>query len=347
MYVANAVFAIFCLCVIYFQAQTIDRLTADCSVYSLKQHAPAAAPLDKAMKGVAVTLFLGSPRWFQNRYAMMVNLLLGALPNDWVVQIFYHPTNKMSLEAISAPGILKQVHKGNVLLTPIPERMKKLRKKELLSSRWLWENMVAERVLTFGGTNTLCANSHLDLERNFTSFDYIGTPWSEFHGEGGDGGLSLRSRKAVLDLLPDEIASRGGKEDSALMKLFQDTGSSSRGRVAEKQDTTFFGINDGTKYFSCSESERDCPLGAQGTLSQMSDEQRIKALEFCPELKLFFPVLHATSCFGANPRPLQCFKFLCESGGLKCGEETAGQISYKVGKKRAPKIKQGILSIKF
>lgn len=47
--------------------------------------------------GVAVTVFLGSPRWFQNRYTMMVNNVDSMLPNDWVIQIVYKP-NKMALE---------------------------------------------------------------------------------------------------------------------------------------------------------------------------------------------------------------------------------------------------------
>lgn len=49
--------------------------------------------------GVAVTLFLGSPGWFQNRYSMMVNNINGMIPDDWVIQIFYKD-NKMALKGI-------------------------------------------------------------------------------------------------------------------------------------------------------------------------------------------------------------------------------------------------------
>ena len=60
----------------------------------------AAGTLQKSKRyaGVAVTVFLGSPRWFQNRYTMMINLLLGSLPEGWVVQIFYASDRGMAVE---------------------------------------------------------------------------------------------------------------------------------------------------------------------------------------------------------------------------------------------------------
>jgi hypothetical protein len=103
-------------------------------------------------KGVAVTLFLGSPKWFQNRFSMMVNNINHILPNDWIIQIFYS-NKKMALEAIKYPGIKRLEDKGKVILTEIPEKRfgKNIRKKNLMIEPWLWENMIADRVLMFGG----------------------------------------------------------------------------------------------------------------------------------------------------------------------------------------------------
>ena len=75
--------------------------------------------IERKIAGVAVTVFMGSPKWWQNRYSMMVNQMLAALPSDWAVQIFYNPRKKMAVEATRYPGILRQIEKGNVFLTEV------------------------------------------------------------------------------------------------------------------------------------------------------------------------------------------------------------------------------------
>ena len=48
-------------------------------------------------EGVAVSTFLGSPKWFQNRYSMMISNIDHVIPMNWAIQIFYK-TNKMGVE---------------------------------------------------------------------------------------------------------------------------------------------------------------------------------------------------------------------------------------------------------
>lgn len=131
--------------------------------------------------GVAVTLFLGSPKWFQNRYTMMINQVYAALPSDWIIQIFYNPYNKMALEGTKYVGIQKLIKLGKVILTPLPMKLKNIKKKNLLKHIWLWKNIIADQVLFFGGTSAICANSPYEL-KEFASFDYIGAPWHNFKG---------------------------------------------------------------------------------------------------------------------------------------------------------------------
>jgi len=316
-------------------------------------------PIPDEIKGVAFTLFLGSPKWFQNRYSVMINLLHGALPKDWIIQIFYLPKNKMSNEAVNHPGIQKQVKKGNVVLVPIPDGYAKLRKRELMILPWLWKQLLAEKVLTFGGTNVLCSNSPLHLEENFGRFDFIGSPSREFNGMGGDGGLSLRNRTSILAVLRggEDVQNRGSDEGLVFVRsMLKSPKSPSPYVLGSPSDTTAFALNDATQVFNVDwdpEMVKNMafgvlPLGAQGTLAGLGDVQRSKALEFCPELKMFFPSLHSGACFGASPRPLECFKFLCESGGLRCDNDAAldGGIEYEVNKKSSPGVK-GTLIIKL
>lgn len=142
---------------------------------------------------------------------MMINQMISVLGVErdfekgskrWIVQIFYLPKDKMSLEGIAYPGIQKLVKRGHVILTPIPAEYSRLKKKVLMLQPWLWQAMLAERVLIFGGNVVLCGNS-ISKVSDFYEFDYLGAPWPVFKGKGGDGGLSLRNRTVMLAIIDD------------------------------------------------------------------------------------------------------------------------------------------------
>lgn len=190
--------------------------------------------------GVAVTLFLGSPKWFQDRYSMMVNQVIASIPSDWIVQIFFDPSTIMAVKGTQYAGIQKQVSSGRVVLTELPANMTRIKKKDLLKSTWLWENMLAETVLLFGGNGALCANSPFDVH-SFSRFDYIGAPWKTAKGSGGSGDISMRKRSVVLQALR-EIKRTGRetdiREDSVLVKYL----SKQKGSVLANQTVTCFTI---------------------------------------------------------------------------------------------------------
>jgi hypothetical protein len=164
--------------------------------------------------GVAATLFLGSPKWFQQRYSLMINQMKSALPISWIIQIFYLPHNAMAEEAIQYHGIRKNILSGHVILTPISSSVgRKVRKKDLLRMPWFWRNLLADRVLLFGGNAVLCGSSPYSLQ-DFLSYDYVGAQWNILRGVGGSGELSLRNRTAVLEF----IQSQGGDQYHLLGK---------------------------------------------------------------------------------------------------------------------------------
>lgn len=90
----------------------------------------------RPLNGVAITTFLGAPKWFQNRYSMMVAQVLSILPSDWKVQIFYNPTKRMAMNGINHPGIRRLIEADRVILTAIPDHLTKLKQKELLVDTW-------------------------------------------------------------------------------------------------------------------------------------------------------------------------------------------------------------------
>ena len=164
-----------------------------------------AIPSDPpALEGVAVTLFLHSPTWFQRRNSIMVNLVRGNLPPRWKVQIFWmgHGQSKNAIDI--NPGVKRLIDNGDVILTRIPDEIleKKQKKKmiHLMTEEWIWENMAAPKVLLFGGNNVICTNSPYRIS-DFSHWDYIGAPWNTFHGMGGEGAISIRSRDAMLSAI--------------------------------------------------------------------------------------------------------------------------------------------------
>jgi len=183
------------------QLLTLKCPTCECSKWATNEQLITSR---KEYAGVAVTTFLGAPKWFQNRYSLMVNQVLAMVEDDWVVQIVYDPAVKMALEGIAYPGIKRQIKRGRVILTPIPKAMKKIKKNKLLLSPWFWKSLLAENVLLFGGTAAVCANTEFEVS-NFTHFDYIGAPWNPFQGMGGEGGITMRKR-SLMEKLAIEYA---------------------------------------------------------------------------------------------------------------------------------------------
>jgi hypothetical protein len=77
------------------------------------------------------------------------------------------------------PGLRRLVDRKLVLLTTIPEDLLKRKKKQyqLMTDRWIWSNVLAEKVLVFGGNSAICSNSKFTIE-NFLQWDWVGAPWS-------------------------------------------------------------------------------------------------------------------------------------------------------------------------
>jgi hypothetical protein len=80
---------------------------------------------------------------------------------------------------------------------------------KILTSISFWESVPFDKVLIFQHDSKLL-RSGLD---EFLEWDYVGAPW-KFQMHGGNGGLSLRSKKAMIDTLKSFTWDRSkGNED--------------------------------------------------------------------------------------------------------------------------------------
>jgi hypothetical protein len=79
------------------------------------------------------------------------------------------------------------------------------------------------------------------------------------------------------------------------------------------------------------------PLAVSGTLAGLDDDARQQFLDYCPEMKMMFPSVHNAACFGAEPNALECFKYMCITSRLRCGEKFK-DISFLNGKNKKVSI---------
>jgi hypothetical protein len=170
--------------------------------------------------------------------------------------------------------------------------------KEIMKSTWFWESIGAENVLLFGGNGALCANANTSVT-DFLQWDYVGTPWSQYHGQGGDGSThSFRHRSAMLSILQNHSPQDKEPDYQYFVKYLIQDGF----QVADQPTTIHFG--------GVTDYDR-APFLVSGTQSTLNWTLRENLLAVCPEVKMIFPSMHEPSCFGAHPDPAKCQQSIC------------------------------------
>lgn len=270
--------------------------------------------------GAAVFLNLHQPTWFQRRYSMMVQNVDSNIPPDWVIQIFWtgDGQSKSGID-INRGGLQRYLDSGRLVLTEIPKAILAVKRKkfELMVEPWIWENMLSDKVFLFGGTSVICSNSPYKLS-NFTQWDYIGSPWNFKGGIGGDGAISIRNRKLMLQAL--NYALDKVKDPAKRRMAYKNWGQEDQffiSRILEMQQKGLvhdvqLAPKEETMKFSAMEDKLNYDvLTVSGTLPGVPYDERQKFHNYCPEIKMFFPTMHDPSCFGAVPDGDKCAKTIC------------------------------------
>ena len=52
-------------------------------------------------------------------------------------------------------------------------------------------------------------------------------------------------------------------------------------------------------------------FAVSGTLPSLDFKDRDKFIQYCPEVKMFYPSLHDPHCFGATPESDKCAASIC------------------------------------
>eukprot|EP01035_Chromulina_nebulosa_P017102 gene17102-22616_t len=248
----------------------------------------------------------------------MIQNIYNNIPSNWKIQIIYTGIGQSQAGLDINPGISRLIQSNKVILTKLPDNLIKIKKYQLLVNPWLWENLIADKVLVFGGNAAVCSNSPYGIE-DFLHYDYIGSPSGYMKGIGGDGGISIRNRQHMLKAIDYqltnkmkssvtnryEIISDWGQEDQFFISRLLEMNKNNliHSNIASKEVTYRFGAIGGYSNQSV--------LTASGTLPDIPFDERDKFLSYCPELKLLYPSLHDPNCFGASPNAEKCAASIC------------------------------------
>lgn len=221
--------------------------------------------------------------------------MMTILGPSWPIVLF---TNFENLEhLVSSAPLQRLILSGRFRIRELPDEFKTFPThhsvSKFLTLPWIWEQLApAPYVLVFQADSTLCANAKLRVE-DFLPYSYVGAPIDRYYGRGFNGGLSLRNRTMLLDILAannwwDEFTSPEfrAREDIDLRNL-------------DSEDQWFYwkmlemapetGVNlpgdDVAKMFAVETVWYDTPLGYHQV--ERWQGPRLEEVEaWCPEYKL-------------------------------------------------------------
>lgn len=232
----------------------------------------------------------------------MLHNALANIPPTWSLQVFYNEPWLKKDVLLLHPGLERLRSHPRIVWTPLQAELTKKKPKEVMKSKWLWDSVLAENVLTFTGNGVFCANSKTTVE-DFLENDYVGVPWGKFHGIGGDAvSHSLRKRSDMIRILekhPPE-AEMDSVDSHYFAKHLIEEGTA---KMANVSTTVLFG--------GVTDDIETAPFVVSGTQAKLEFKRRESLLHVCPELNIIFPSLHEPNCFGAHPDPEKCKASIC------------------------------------
>lgn len=94
---------------------------------------------------------------------------------------------------------------------------------QFLTTPWLWNQLApAKHVLMFQSDSIICSNAEQSIE-DFVQYDFVGAPIHSNYGHGYNGGLSLRNRTMILDIIHESSFNQESSTGQAFMTVsFED-----------------------------------------------------------------------------------------------------------------------------
>lgn len=220
----------------------------------------------------------------------MVPLILhfaSVLGPDWPV-VLYTKTNTPPMSA----SLQRLVNIHNVYVRALPDFVHfgdQASVSRFLTTPWLWNQLApADHVLIFQADSIICSNSPMTID-NFLEYDLIGAPIAEAFGKGFNGGLSLRNRNKVLEVIhkakADGEINTGAFEDQWFYQKMLELPIKPNGQPGANLP-----VEDVAKTFAVETIKYSFPFGYhQVQRWQKSEMKQVK--EWCPEVALATGIL--------------------------------------------------------
>ncbi|KAK6356627.1 hypothetical protein TWF718_000971 [Orbilia javanica] len=140
--------------------------------------------------------------------------MINVVPPDWSFR-FYGSQESINHLNHSLP-IQMWERLGKLTMELVPSNLTLHGQQELsrtFTNLWFYETLLApaEYLLVFQTDSIMCANSGMNLN-DWLHFDWVGAPWSRDSAYGGNGGLSLRRVRPIIELLKRESRPDGHPE---------------------------------------------------------------------------------------------------------------------------------------
>ncbi|RKO88160.1 hypothetical protein BDK51DRAFT_7501, partial [Blyttiomyces helicus] len=139
----------------------------------------------------------------QDQLLPIVTHFAATLADDWGFHIFNSPENDDILR--ESVVIRKMLESGKLNITHIPSRFQcglNEMTDRILTDTWIWEQLRPEQenILLFQLDSIICSRSNQTPESYF-EYDWVGAPWPQQNFAGGTGGLSIRKRSMLLNVI--------------------------------------------------------------------------------------------------------------------------------------------------
>ncbi|KAF3923046.1 hypothetical protein ABW20_dc0104886 [Dactylellina cionopaga] len=212
--------------------------------------------------------------------------MMNVVPPDWTFRFY---GSKISIDHLNHSLPIQMWERlGKLTMELVPSNLTLHGQQELsktFTNLWFYETFLApaEYLLVFQTDSVMCANSGMNLN-DWLHFDWVGAPWQKDSAYGGNGGLSLRRVKPIIELLKQQSRPDGDPELEDLWlcnRLAKMPGVNMANGTIEAQFSVEAVWHERPMGYHTGWSGARLPGDVWGTA-----EKRKQIYDYCPEMKM-------------------------------------------------------------
>ena len=157
---------------------------------------------------MSYTAIIIEPRRHPALEFVLINFLEN-LNNEWNIIIYYGNNNIDFLKNIIDTKLNKYINRITTINLNVNNLTLQDYNNLMINTQFI--NSIPTEIFLIFQTDSMICDTNKDLIYNFLEYDYVGAPWSE--GGVGNGGLSLRRKSKILEIIKNCPYNIGDPED--------------------------------------------------------------------------------------------------------------------------------------